>query len=118
MNFASGSQLAQVRPTSTSAESAYTAEIQTEISRIVICNTTGTAASFSLYHDDDGSTFNDDTAIYESKSVPANDSIDIKSESVGGGLMVQIGGQVGIKSGTANALNFTIYGTTAHLASN
>ena len=117
MNFASGSQLSQIRPSATTAENAYTAAIHTEVSRIIICNTTGTPANFSLYHDDDGSTFDESTAIYEEKPVPANDSIEIKSEATGSGLMVSVGGQVGIKSGTANALTFSIYGTTANIAS-
>lgn len=116
MNFASGAQLAQTRPSVTTAVNAFTAAMPTEITRIVICNTTGTAAAMSLYHDDDGSTFTADTALYEAKSVPANDSIEIKAESIGGGLMVTKNGQIGVKTGTANALNFTLYGITADIA--
>lgn len=116
MNFASGSQLAQSRPSGTTAVSAFTALMPTEITRIIVCNTTGTAANMSIYHDDDGSTFDATTALYESKSVPANDSIEIKAESIGAGLMMAKNGQIGVKTGTANALTFTIYGITANIA--
>ena len=112
MKFASGSQLAQSRPAGTTAVNAFTATLLTEITRIVVANTTGTAAAMSIYHDDDGSTFDATSALYEAKNVPANDSIEIKSESIGGGLMVAASGQIGIKTGTGNALTFTIYGIT------
>lgn len=92
--------------------SAFTATLLTEITRVVVCNTTGTAAAMSIYHDDNGSTFDATSALYEAKSVPANDTIEIKAESIGGGFMVSAGGQIGVKTGTASALTFTLYGIT------
>ena len=112
MKFASGSQLAQSRPAGTTAVNAFTATLLTEITRIVVCNTTGTAAAMSIYHDDDGSTFDATSALYESTSIAANESVEIKAESIGGGLMVAADGQIGVKTGTASALTFTIYGIT------
>lgn len=114
MNFASGSQLAQARPAGTAAVSAYTATLRTEINLIVIANTTGSSANFSIYHDDDGSTFDASTALYEANALAANTSLRLVFEP-GSGIMVNRGGQIGIKSGTGNALTFTIYGTTASL---
>lgn len=116
MKFASGSQLSQSRPSGTTAVSAFTALMPTEITRVIVCNTTGTAAAMSLYHDDNGSTFDATSALYEGKSVPANDSIEIKAESIGAGIMLSRDGQIGIKTGTASALTFTIYGVTANIA--
>jgi hypothetical protein len=116
LNFASGSQLAQSRPGGTTAVSVYTASIRTEISRIIVCNTTGTAAALSIYHDDDGSTFDATTALYEGVSLAANATMEIKSEGIGSGLMVSKDGQIGVKTGTASALTFTLYGTTANIA--
>ena len=115
MNFASGFQVAQSRPSNTTAASVYTAPLPTEVTRIIICNTTGSAADASLYHDDDGSTFDATTALIESKSIPANDYLEIKLDG-GSGLMIKRSGQIGVKTGTGNALTFTLYGHTANMA--
>jgi len=115
MNFASGSQLAQVRPSGTTATLAYTPTIRTEITAIFVANTTGSAAAFSIYHDDDGSTYDATTALYEAVQVPANTTTVIRSEGVGSGICVSTGGKVAVKSGTGNALTFTFYGVTASL---
>lgn len=115
---ASGFQLAQSRPSGTSAASVYTASIVTEVTKIVICNTTGSAAAASVFHDDDGSTFDQSTALLYAKSVPANDYIVIDANSGNGGVMVRPDGQLGIQSGTGNALTFTFYGMTQQLGIN
>ena len=116
MEFSAGSQLAQVRPSGTTAVSAYEAGIRTEITRVVVCNTTGAAVDFSLYHDDDGNTFDQSTALYYEVSLGANETLEIISESVGSGLMVASGGQIGARASAANALTFTLYGITANIA--
>lgn len=112
MRFASGFQVAQSRPSGTSAVSVYTASIRTEITLIVVCNTTGTAADFSIFHDDDGSTFDQTTALHYAESLAANTSTRIEFASPGSGLMVSVGGQIGVQTGTADALTFTVYGVT------
>lgn len=112
---ASGQQLAQTRPNPTSAQSAYTAVLHTEITKIIICNTTGSAANASLFHDDDGSTFDQTTALIYAKSVPANDFIVVELAGPGGGLQVAPDGEIGIQTGTADALTFTIYGITEQI---
>ena len=115
MNFASGFQVAQSRPSGTSAVSVFTATMPTEITRVVVCNTTGGAVSASLYHDDDGSTFDATTALMEAASIAANDRIEIAMR-VGSGIMVRKDGQIGVKTSSANALTFTLYGGTANVA--
>lgn len=112
MTFASGSQLAQSRPSGTSAVSAFTATLATEITRIVIANTTGSAANASVFHDDDGSTFDQTTALLYAVSIPANSTTMIESGGAGSGITVKPSGQIGIQTGTGNALTFTIYGIT------
>jgi len=114
MNFASGSQLAQARPSGTTAVNAFTALLRTEINLIVIANTTGTSANFSIYHDDDGSTFDATTALYEANALAGATSLRLAFEP-GSGIMINKGGQLGIKTGTGSALTFTFYGTTASI---
>lgn len=105
-------QLAQIRPANTSTNVAYTADITTEITLIKICNTTALMANFSLYHDDFGSSFNNDTALYLNHVVGANDTKVIELKHAGGGISISPGGSVGIQSSVSGAINFTMYGKT------
>ena len=116
LSFASGSQLAQSRPSGTSAVSVFTADMVTEITLIVVCNTTGSAAAFSIFHDDDGSTFDQTTALHYTQTIAANDTVYITSDAVGAGLFVAINGQIGVQTDTSNALTFSIYGITENIA--
>jgi hypothetical protein len=116
MILASGSQLAQVRPANTSTASAFTATLATEITLIAICNTTGTAANASIFHDDDGSTFDQTTALLYAKSIAANTTEWIRAGSEGSGITVAPSGQIGVQSGTNSALTFTFYGVTEQIA--
>lgn len=113
MNFAAGSQLAQARPSGTSAVNAFTATLITEITKIVVSNTTASAAAYSIYHDDDGSTFDQTTSLFYEISLAANSTVVIDS-TVGAGFHMSPSGQIGIKTGTGSALTFTIYGVTQH----
>ena len=111
--FASGSQLAQTRPANTSTATAYTAKKQTEITQVIVCNTTGSPATFSLYHDDDGSTYDQTTALVYSASVAANTMLSLSADGAGLGIFVTANGTIGVQSGTASALTFSIYGVLA-----
>lgn len=113
--FASGSQIAQTRPSGTSAVSAFTASIATEITQIVIANTTASPANASIFHDDDGSTFSQATALLYSIPIAAYTTTVWESPGVGSGIMVKPDGQIGVQTGTANALTFTIYGITERI---
>ena len=113
MTFAAGLQLVQSRPANTSTATAFTATKQTEITRIIIANTTASATTFSLYHDDDGTTYDQTTAIVYSAALAANTTQFIDGFGAGGGLMVKKSGTLGIQSGTASACTFTVYGVTA-----
>ena len=113
--FAQGSLLAQVRP-SASASTAYTSTLRTEVTRIVVCNTTSNNATFSLYHDDDGTTYNQTTALYYDQTISGATSVSIASQAMGGGFMMARGASLGVKSGTDAALTFSIYGVTEEVA--
>jgi hypothetical protein len=116
MKFASGFQIAQNRPSGTTATSVYTATMITEVTRIIICNTTSSAADFSLYHDDDGSTFDETSALHFAQTVPPYSTVTIEAGNMGAGLMVTGSGQIGVQTSTSNALTFTLYGITQQVA--
>ena len=102
------SQLAQSRPSGTTAENLFTATDKTDITRIVICNTTGATAKYSIYHDDDGSTFDESTALYFEVDLAANSSIEL-ADFVRY-LTLPKDAQIGVKTSVASALTFTLYG--------
>lgn len=107
---AQGSQIAQSRPSGISAESAFTATTKTEVTLIVVTNTSGAAAKATIYHDDDGSTFDESTALHWQTDIPAGTTLRIEGDSIGAGFVVAVGGQIGIQTDVANALTFTLYG--------
>lgn len=113
--LAQSSQLAQLRPANTAANGAFQADVETEVTLIVICNTTGADRRFSIYHDDDGTTYSDDTALYRSELVPANSTVVIELMHAGGGISMAPGGNLAVQSDSASALNFTLYGITARV---
>jgi hypothetical protein len=86
--------------------------MRTEITRIVVCNTAATTESFSVFHDDDGTTYDQTTALfYGVTSMPGTTTV-IDSPAEGLGFVVKATGTIGIKSSTASALTFTLYGVT------
>jgi len=101
-------QLAQAMPTNTSTATLYTKPQNTTVylNQLFICNTTGTAANASIFHDDDGTTYSAVTALRYAFSVAANTTtiMDLKI------YMNTASGTIGIQSGTGSALTYTLYG--------
>ena len=95
--FASGSQLAQSRPSGTSAVTLFSATLGAEVTALVIANTTGTAATYSSYHDNTGTTYSEATALAFGVSLAANTSVTLfPSQSEGCGLTLSGGGSLGV----------------------
>jgi hypothetical protein len=103
-------QLGQLRPANTSAASLFTPAVSKEyrIYYIQVSNTTGSAASASVYHDIDGTTYTEVTALLFGKVVPANDYITLSF--IGGIGDYQSTGNIGVETSVNNALTFTLYG--------
>lgn len=101
--------LAQNRPSGTSAVTGYTkpSNLPVTINNIVICNTTGSAVSYSVYICKNGTTYDQTTAIAYSVNIPANDTMIIDLSFT----LDTASGTIGVQSSSANALNFTILGT-------
>ncbi len=114
MSQAAAQQLFQSHPSDTASLSVYTAGLQTEFTHIVICNTTGTAATYRIFHDDDGSTFDQSTALYYDASIAANSTLRITADTINSGISIKKGGQLAVRSSTASALTFTGYGITSN----
>ena len=108
--LAPGSLLGQVRPSSTASTTAYTATLETEITQIKVCNTSGAGRTFRLFHDDDGTTYDETTALHWDESVSANTTTSIQAQELGGGISIRKDGTIGVKSDAANGLTFSLYG--------
>lgn len=117
---AEGSQLAQVQPSGTAAVLGYSNPavasggrgLNAEVTLIVVCNTTASPVNFSIFHDKDGTTYDQSTALYYAKALAANDTLLIPFHAPNAGLAVRSGGNIGVQSSVANALTFTLYGVT------
>lgn len=101
--------LAQSRPATTAAADLYSpaANRRAVISKVIVCNTTGSAANASLFADADGTTKDQTTALLYAKSVAANDKAEIVFED---GLEIGADGTLGCQTGTGDALTFTVLG--------
>jgi hypothetical protein len=101
-------QLGQLRPANTTAASLFSpaAAAPYETAHLCICNTTAHAADASVFHDIDGTTYDETTALLFGKSVDANDYIILDV----GIADYKEAGNIAVKTGTADALTFTLYG--------
>ena len=98
-------QVAQVRPTATASIYTPGDGVQTTVKRIIICNQTAGDAAFDLYHDDDGTTYDQSTQLYGAQTVAARMSLVLEDE-----LYVDSGGNIAADVDVASALTITIYG--------
>ena len=103
--------LGQSRPVGTAAASLYTPALNVigYITRIHICNTTGSAATFRLFIHQTGTTYDQTTALEYDKSCGANNSVAIGFGETGLPLNNN-SGNFAIATGTGSALTFTAWG--------
>lgn len=111
-----GTQLAQVRPSGTTSATAFklgsSARLKTEITKIFVANTTGAAATYRLFHDDDGGTFDESTALVWDATVGIGEFKTIPAESENAGIVMSPGACLGVRSSVTSALTFTFYGVS------
>jgi len=74
--------------------------------KLTIANTTGTAATYRICHDEAGTTFDATTALAWDVSLPANTTVTLSL----GICSNTSGAKISVQNGTGNALTFTLYG--------
>jgi len=101
-------QLGQARENSTNAVSVYSPGASTTaiIKSIVVCNQSGAAATFRIFLDDDGTTFDQTTALYYDVTIAADTTIQIDTFWP----MDTDAGALGYRSSVANAITITLFG--------
>jgi len=101
-------QLGQARENSTNAVSVYSpgASTTTIIKSVVVCNQSAAAATFRIFLDDDGTTYDQTTALYYDVSIPADTTVQIDTYWP----MNDATGNIAYRSSVANALTITVFG--------
>lgn len=103
-----GSQLGQLRPANTTAASLYSpaASTETRLTQLVITNTSGAAATYRLFIDDDGTTYDETTSIAWDVAIAADTFVIIDL----GQYMNDSTGNFAVRTSVADALTFTLSG--------
>ena len=81
-----------------------------QIAQVVLTTgaaTVGTAVNFTLYHDDDGTTYSTGTMIQPAVELPANGVM-----TDNGFIAVSSGGSIGAKASANTAITLTLYGAS------
>lgn len=101
-------QLGQLRPANTTAASLYSPGASTTaiIRAIVICNQTASSAKYRIFVDDDGTTFDESTALFFDVTIGANSTDQIDTFYA----MNNSSGALGVRTDTNSALTFTAFG--------
>jgi len=101
-------QLAQARPSGTSAVSAWTPgeAAPYRIVLVSICNVTDNAVDVSLFHDIDGTTYDETTALVWKHTLLAGEILCYESEISG----YRAAGNLAVRSSVGNAATFSVYG--------
>ncbi len=118
ISHAQGELLAQVHPGVTTAVTLFQSQdLRTEITLIAAAiREGGGATKVLIYHDDNGTTYNDTTLI--SGETPVEDDADFifQAQHPGSGIHIKPGGSLGVKVDKANEITFSVYGVTETLA--
>ena len=101
-------QLGQLRPANTTAASLYSPGASTTaiIKSIIIANVSGAAATFRIFLDDDGTTYDETTAHYWDISIAADTTVQIDTYWA----MNNSSGNLAVRTDTNDAITFSCYG--------
>lgn len=105
--------LGQVAPTNTTEANLFTSVTghMYVVSTIVVCNTTTSAATCRIFARMAGATVGVSNAIVYDQSVPANSTV---AFTLGVTLNGSNGDVLMVRTGTANALTFTAFGSDTY----
>jgi len=103
-------QLGQLRPSDNTAASLYSPAtgVRAIVDTIMVVNTTDAAVKYRIFHDDNGTTYNEVTTILGFDISFVARGVDILRDLNLG--MFDSTGNLAVRTDTGNALNFTAYG--------
>ncbi len=102
-------QLGQLRPANTTAASIYSpgASTETIVKSIIVSNVGGNDAMFRIFHDDDGTTYDEDTALFWDIQLFKETTQIIEINL----MMDDSTGNLAVETDMADGINFTCYGS-------
>ena len=101
-------QLGQLRPANTTAASLFSPTSgEVLIKTVVVCNTSGASAKYRVFLDDDGTTYDETSALFWDIELPADttDTIEINL------MMDNTSGNLAVRTDTNSAITFTATGS-------
>lgn len=100
----------QLRPSNTTAAALVSPVAGERISvhTVVISETSGSDRTFRIFHDDDGTTYDESTALHYDVAIAANTATILDLQ--GGIDLVNSSSNLAVRTSSGNALNFTAYG--------
>ncbi len=109
VNRLPGKQLGQTRPSDAIAVSIYSpaSHFRTEVRKVIVTNTSSTATTFRIFHDEDGTTYDETTALFWNTPIDAGETVSIEEEFW---MLGANGGNVAVRSGSGDSLTFSLYG--------
>lgn len=101
-------QLGQLRPANTTAASLYSpgTGVTAIIKTIVICNQTSSSAKFRIFLDDDGTTYDESTALFFDIDIGPNSTDHVDTYYA----MNNPSGNLAVRTDTNSAITFTCFG--------
>jgi len=102
-------QLGQLRPSNTTAVSLYSpaASTETMVKSIIVANTSGVPAAYRIFNDDNGTTYDETTALFWDIVIAA-----VTTHTLEFNLMMDDStGNLAVRTDTNDALTFTCYGS-------
>lgn len=101
-------QLGQLRPANTTAASLYSpgAGITAIVKSVWICNTTGAGVTFRIFVDDDGTTYDETTALFWDVTIEGNTTVELDTFMA----LDDSAGNLAVRTSSASALTFTAFG--------
>lgn len=107
--FDTGKQLGQTRPAGTSAASIYSPapNVHAELLLLVVNENAGATPNFQVFHDEDGTTYDQTTSLFFNNALTANET---KLINLSGIWMRNSAGNFAIRTSVALQITFTLYG--------
>ena len=101
-------QLGQLRPADMTAASLYSpgSSTTTIIKTIIVCNQTTASAKYRIFVDDNGTTYDETTALFYDIAIGANSTDQIDTYYA----MNDSTGNLAVRTDTNSALTFTCFG--------
>jgi len=116
MSFSAGQMIAQVRPGTAGVFNPLaegSSRVRREIFRVFVTNTTTSPHTFSICHDRDGSSHDEESALWWEYSIGANETFEWVAPAPGCGIPLGTQGEIAFSSSAGDALTCSVYGASA-----